>query len=66
MTRWIDLAWLPFAAAAIVFLIAFTVAVAVVALTIDLFDRRPETELPGYDTTARWLDGRRKYWSRLP
>lgn len=54
--------------AGVTFLVTFSAAVAVVDLFIDLFASEPTviSPLPDYESIGRWLDGRRKYWSRLP
>jgi hypothetical protein len=62
------LLWLIWAGPAVVALLTFAATVAILGSLIELLEREPadQAPLPDYESVGRWLDGRRKYWSRLP
>lgn len=53
----------------LVYVFAAYVGLVVAALVVFAFaplEKKPEGLLPDYESIGRWLDGRRKYWGRLP
>lgn len=66
--RWAEhLSWLVWVAPAVVGLVVFAAVVAILGSLVELFERDSQVSpLPDYESVGRWLDGRRKYWSRLP
>lgn len=59
---------LPEIGTVIVAAVVFVAVVAILALLLDMFEKEegpPPAILDQIDTAARWLDGRRKHWSRL-